>query len=135
MATQGSIITPHGVIKTGTTLVFPLPFTLKLTADTAKTLVDTDFGAITTSTTPYAVVINKISSKKIAEIKMHQTATADTITTAELAIRFGPLMTARAADRLYPISVPFFHDNTGGTHLTFIADKDCTIIGRVLALT
>ena len=135
MVGKGKLITPHGSIESSIDNLFPQTFTLKLEADTAKTLSETDFGSIDTHTNSFAVVIDQLRRSKSAEVKMHQTAAEDDITTAEAAVRFGPLMTKGIGDRLYPISVPFQHDHGTGVYLTFIADNDCTILGRVLQVT
>ena len=92
----------------------------------------TDFGTIDTNTKSFAVVIDTLKGPQGVQVKMHQTNAEDTITNAESNTRFGPIMTKDVGDRHYPIGPPFIHLHTDG-HLTFIADNDCTIIGRVLS--
>ena len=135
MTATGIIITPHGSIESDIANAYTKTFTLELVADTAKTLADTDFGSIDTSANSYAVVLDVIRSTRGAEVKMHKTAAADTITTTEATTRFGPLLKKGIGDRIYPISVPFQYDSGTSAYLTFIADNDSTIIGRVLQLT
>ena len=135
MVGKGKLITPHGSIESSIDNLFPQTFTLKLEADTAKTLSETDFGSIDTHTNSFAVVIDQLNGTNNIEVKMHQTAAEDAIATAEATVRFGPIITKGVANRLYPISAPFQHNHGTGVYLTFIADKDCTILGRVLQVT
>ena len=108
---------------------------MKLVADTAKTLVETDFGDIETHSKVFGVALDRISGPTGLEVKMHQTAVDDAITTAEAAKRFGPLMKKGAGDRIYPIGPPFIHQHGSvPNRLTFIANKDCTVFGRVLQM-
>ena len=136
MTSQGILSTPHGSIRATESInnTFPEEFTLNLVADTAKTPVEADFGAMKTSMGNYAIVIDTLKGPAGVQVTMHQTAAEDAITTTELADRFGPIMTKGVSNKQYPISSPFIHVHTDG-YLTFIADMDCTIIGRILRIS